>query len=76
MKKEYDFSSGVRGRFHRPKRIQKTLRLDEDVLKFFLEMAKDAGIPYQTLINLTLRKFAVEDGEIILTVKPKRPRRA
>ncbi len=74
MKKEYDFAEGVRGRFHRPKRVQKTLRLDEDVLKFFQDMAKTAGIPYQTLINLTLRKFAVEDGEIV--VGSKRTRRA
>jgi len=74
MKKEYDFSSGERGRFHRPRRVQKTLRLDEDVLKFFQEMAQSAGIPYQTLINLTLRKFAVEDGEIVIAAK--KPRRA
>ncbi len=69
MKKEYDFSSGERGRFHRPRRVQRTLRLDEDVLIFFEEMAVSAGVPYQTLINLTLRKFAVEDGEIVITTK-------
>ncbi len=72
MKKEYDFSSGERGRFSRPRRVQKTLRLDEDVLKFFQNMAKAAGIPYQTLINLTLRKFAVEDGEIVIVGKKRR----
>lgn len=73
MKKEYDFTQGTRGKFFRPKKIQKTLRLDEDVLKFFQMMSESHGIPYQTLINLTLRKFALEDGKIVLT--PPRQRR-
>ena len=76
MKREYDFSKGERGKFYRPNKVQRTLRLDADVLKFFEDMAGHAGIPYQTLINLTLRKFANEDGEIILrpikTASPKR----
>jgi len=76
MKKEYDFSRGVRGKFHRPRRVQKTLRLDADVLEFFQNMARTAGIPYQTLINLSLRKFAVEDGEIVLVTKRRHPQRA
>ncbi len=32
-------------------------------------MAENTGIPYQTLINLTLRKFAKNDGEIILKAR-------
>jgi uncharacterized protein (DUF4415 family) len=72
MKKEYDFSKGVRGRFHRPNKIQKTVRFDADVIQFFMEMAEREGIPYQTLINLTLRKFALEGGEILIEARPKR----
>ena len=66
MKKEYDFSRGERGKFLRKNKVQRTLRIDADILKFFEDMAEEAGIPYQTLINLTLRKFANDDGEIIL----------
>ena len=62
MKKEYDFKNGVRGKFHRPKKVQKTLRFDPDVLTFYMKLAQKEGIPYQTLINLTLRKFATEGG--------------
>ncbi len=78
MRKEYDFSRGVRGKFHSPKKIKRTLRIDSDILEFFESMAEDAGIPYQTLINLTLRKFANEDGKIILkaTGSPKKSKRA
>ena len=32
----------------------------------FEKLAKKSGIPYQTLINLTLRKFAAEEGEIVI----------
>ena len=72
MKKEYDFSKGVRGKFSRPKKVQKTLRLDADVLEFYVQLGVSEGIPYQTLINLILRKFAAEDGELIISAKPKR----
>jgi uncharacterized protein (DUF4415 family) len=64
MKKEYDFSKGIRGKFYRRNKVQKTIRIDRDVLDFYQKLAKGSGIPYQTLINLTLRRFAVEGGEI------------
>lgn len=66
MKREYSFKNGARGKFFRPSKIQKTLRLDPDVLKFYQGLSKKEGIPYQTLINLTLRKFAMEGG--VLTI--------
>jgi uncharacterized protein (DUF4415 family) len=67
MKKEYDFSKGIRSKFHKPKKVRRTLRLDADILEYFERMSRTAGIPYQTLINLSLRKFANEDGKIILS---------
>lgn len=66
MRKEYSFKKGVRGRFYRPNKVQKTIRLDPDVLDFYVELAKTEGIPYQTLIGLTLRKFAQDGG--VLTI--------
>lgn len=66
MKKEYDFSKAVRGKFYRPKKVQKTIRLDKDVIVFYQKMAKKNGIPYQTIINLTLKKFMAEKGGIFL----------
>lgn len=67
MKKEYSFSKGVRGKFYREKKVQKTLRLDKDVLNYYISLSKKERIPYQTLINLTLRKFAVEGGVLAIT---------
>ncbi len=66
MKKEYNFKNGVRGKFYRPNKIQKTLRLDKDILDFYQKMAQSNGIPYQTLINLTLKKFAAEGKTIVI----------
>ena len=69
MNKDYDFAGGVRGKFHRPKKLQRTLRIDADILEYFERMSRTAGIPYQTLINLSLRKFANEDGTITLSLR-------
>ena len=32
MKKEYDFSKGIRGKFYRSNKVQKTIRLDQDII--------------------------------------------
>ena len=73
MKKEYSFKGGVRGKFHRPNKVQKTLRLDPDVLNFYIGLSAKEGIPYQTLINLTLRKFATEGGFLTISSQSNGP---
>jgi uncharacterized protein (DUF4415 family) len=57
MKDEYDFSSGVRGRFHKPKKKPTTIRLDDDLILFFKKKAGEQKIGYQTLVNSALREF-------------------
>jgi uncharacterized protein (DUF4415 family) len=34
---------------------QVTIRMSDDIIGYFKEMAEDTGIPYQSLINLYLR---------------------
>ena len=46
-----DWSGSVRGRFYRPVKKQKTLRIDADVLAYFQAL----GPGYQTRINRVLR---------------------
>jgi uncharacterized protein (DUF4415 family) len=46
-----DWPGAVRGRFYRPIKKQKTLRIDADVLAFF----EAPGAGYQTRINRALR---------------------
>jgi len=37
---------------------QLTLQLDADSIAYFQDMAKDLAIPYQTVINMSLRECA------------------
>ena len=58
MRKEYDFSKARKNPYASHLKKQVTIRLDEATVKYFKELAKDDGIPYQTLINLYLRDCA------------------
>ncbi|MDQ6977618.1 MAG: BrnA antitoxin family protein [Ghiorsea sp.] len=57
MKSEYDLSKMQSRKNPYASKLKKpvTMRLSEDVIDYFKSMAKDSGIPYQTLINLYLR---------------------
>ena len=60
MKKEYDFSKGVRGRFYSPKKRSTTIRLDDDVILYFKKKASEKKVGYQTLVNAALREYVQE----------------
>jgi uncharacterized protein (DUF4415 family) len=51
-----DWSGAVRGRFYKPVKKLKSLRIDADVLAFF----EAQGPGYQTRINTVLRKAMLE----------------
>jgi uncharacterized protein (DUF4415 family) len=57
LKKEYDFSKGIRDRFYRPHKVSVSLRIDDDVLLFFKKLASERKTGYQTLINAALREY-------------------
>lgn len=60
MKTEYDLKKlkkGRRGPLASPDaKVLKTLRLDPEVLSWFRVQGEKQGIPYQTLMNATLRQ--------------------
>jgi uncharacterized protein (DUF4415 family) len=62
MKRQYDFSKGKRGRVvatpPQQGKTRITIRLDEDLLDYFLQEADRSGGThgYQTLINEALRQ--------------------
>jgi predicted DNA binding CopG/RHH family protein len=41
-----------------------TMRLSEDVVDYFKVMAADAGVPYQSLINLYLRDCVTQHRQV------------
>lgn len=66
MRKEYDFSRAKRNPYSRMLKRQVTIRLDEETVEYFKKMAKEAEVPYQTLINLYLRDCAASNRKLRL----------
>ena len=64
MRKSYDFSESKKNPYAKRLKKQVTIRLDEDTIHYFKEMADDKGIPYQSLINLYLRDCAQSHKEL------------
>lgn len=66
MKDEYDFSTMKSRKNPYASKLKKpvTIRLGEDVVGYFKEMAEETGVPYQSLINLYLRDCAANHKKI------------
>lgn len=66
MKTEYDLSKMKSRKNPYASKLKKpvTMRLSEDVVAYFKNMAADAGVPYQSLINLYLRDCVMQHREV------------
>lgn len=64
MRDQYDFSESEQNPYARRLKKQITIRLDEETIEFFKQMAEQKGIPYQSLINLYLRDCAEKHREL------------
>ncbi len=64
MRKSYDFSESVKNPYAKKLKKQITIRLDEDTIDYFKELAEAKGIPYQSLINLYLRDCAQSQRDL------------
>lgn len=75
MKTEYDFSKMKSRKNPYASKLKKsvTIRLGEDVIEYFKQMADETSIPYQSLINLYLRDCVAEHREIDLSWQKKAP---
>ena len=73
MKDEYDFSKMKSRKNPYASRLKKsvTIRLGEDVIGYFKNMAEDTGVPYQSLINLYLRDCAMQHKKIDISWQTK-----
>ena len=66
MRKEYDFTAAKRNPYAAQLKKQITIRLDEESIGYFKAISQDAGIPYQSLINLYLRDCAANRRKLNL----------
>ncbi len=66
MKAEYDLSKMQSRKNPYAGKLKKpvTMRLSEDVISYFKDMAEESGVPYQSLINLYLRDCIKEGRKI------------
>ena len=66
MKTEYDLSKMQSRKNPYASKLKKpvSMRLSEDVLSYFKNMAVDAGVPYQSLINLYLRDCVIKHRKV------------
>jgi len=58
MRDNYDFSQSIPNPYAKRLKKQITIRLDENTIDYFKDLAEEKGIPYQSLINLYLRDCA------------------
>lgn len=66
MKKEHDLSKMKPRRNPYVSKLKKpvTMRLGEDVVSYFKDMAEESGVPYQSLINLYLRDCITQHRKV------------
>ncbi|MCY3766560.1 MAG: BrnA antitoxin family protein [Gemmatimonadetes bacterium] len=66
MRDHYDFleMKGRKNPYIRYLMESVTMRIDRDTVAYFKDMAAEAGIPYQTLIDLYLRDCAVQKRKL------------
>jgi predicted DNA binding CopG/RHH family protein len=69
MKAEYDLSQMKSRSNPYAAKLKKsvTMRLSEDVIGYFKQMAEEKGVPYQSLINLYLRDCVSSHRQIDIT---------
>lgn len=66
MRKHYDFSESRPNPYVQKLKKQITIRLDEDTVAYFKNLANEKNIPYQNLINLYLRDCAQSHRDLKL----------
>ena len=54
MREHYDFSNAVKNLYIGKLKQQITIRLDEQIIDYFKNMAEETGMPYQNIINYYL----------------------
>jgi predicted DNA binding CopG/RHH family protein len=71
MKTEYDLSKMKSRKNPYVAKLRKsvTMRLSEDVIDYFKQMADEKGVPYQSLINLYLRDCVSSHRKIDISWK-------
>jgi len=64
MRKEYDFSASTKNPYVKKLKKQITIRINDETIKYFKNLAEEVGMPYQNLMDLYLNDCAVHNKKI------------
>lgn len=69
MRDEYDFSNGVKNPYAKGLKSKSvvTIRIEDDVISYFKQLAEEVNLPYQTLINLYLKDCVAQQRKPTIT---------
>lgn len=71
MRDEYDFSNGRKNPYvSAGQKRQITIRIDNDTISYFKNLANKTAIPYQTLMNMYLADCAANQRELQMAWTP------
>ena len=75
MKAEYDLSKlkSRKNPYAAKLKMPVSMRLSEDVVTYFKGMAAEAGVPYQSLVNLYLRDCVMNHRKVQIAWPTSRP---
>ncbi len=63
MKEEYDFSNSIKNPYAKRVKKQISIKIENDTIDYFKELAQKVGIPYQNLMNSYLTECALKHVE-------------
>ena len=69
MRKNYDFSKAIKNPYVKKLKRKISMNIDEDVINYYKKESISTGIPYQTLMHLTLKQFANDNKKLHVSLK-------
>jgi predicted DNA binding CopG/RHH family protein len=63
MREEYNFTNSVKNPYAKKVKKQISIKIEEDTIDYFKDLASKIGIPYQNLINSYLTDCAIKHVE-------------
>ncbi len=63
MREEYDFSNSIKNPYAKKVKKQISIKIEEDTINYFKNLATKVGIPYQNLMNSYLTDCAIRKIE-------------
>ena len=69
MRKEYDFTNAIKNPYAKKLKKKISMNVDEDVIDYYKKESISTGVPYQTLMHLTLKQCADSNKKLQVSLK-------